>query len=335
MIRTLLVSSLLALLALSAPSESRPAAAASGGDIKIATLAPRGSETERNFKKINKMLKEATNGAWSIRFFPSGVAGDEKDVIRKMRVKQMDAALITTTGLSQIVREVAVLDAPGVINSYPELDRVKKALKQEFQEAFAAQGTHLLGWGEAGEYRYFSTKPVTRITDLKKMRPWLWPSSHVLKEIYQTIGATGVPLGVPEVYGALQTNMVDAVTNTSVGAMGLQWWSKVKHVTEETTGVLLMGVVMTNERWASLPENVREILSREVEQATEQNTGSMRMDDRLTYKKLVKRGLKAVPWDASAKQEYEQMSATVRARLTGRIYKKELLDKVLAVAKAE
>lgn len=335
MTRTLLATGLAAALAFGVPLSAHRAEAASGSTIKIATLAPRGSAIERGFMRINKLLREATGGAWKIKFFPSGVAGDEKDVIRKMKVGQMDAALITTTGLSQIVREVAVLDAPGVIESYPELDRVKAEMKDEWQQTFAAKGTRLLGWGEAGEYRYFSKKPITHIADLKKMRPWLWTSSPVQKEVFRAVGATGVPLGVPEVYGALQTGMVDAVMNTAVGAMGLQWWSKVKHVTTETTGILMMGFVLTDKRWNAMPENVRKILQTEVSKAADRNTGPSRANDRLTYKKLIKAGLSPVEWDATAKAEYSRMAAAVRSGLTGRVYDKALLDRVLSVAKGK
>lgn len=335
MLRKLACSAFLGAIALSLPSSGRTAQAAGGTTIKMATLVPRGSGTERDFQKINKLVRNATGGKWKIKLFPSGVAGDEKDVIRKMRVGQLDASIVTTTGLSQIVREVAVLDAPGVINSYKELDRVKTGLRQEWQQTFRKQGMELLGWGEAGQYRYFSKRPIQRISDLKKMRPWLWPSSQVLKEIFRAVGATGVPLGVPEVYGALQTGMVDAAINTSVGASGLQWWSKAKHVTAQTAGVMLMGVVITDKRWKGIPPDVQEILRKEVHRATEKNIAPTRKDDLLTYKRLVKLGLKPTKWDAAAVKEYETMAATVRGRLTGRIYPKELLDRVVATARGQ
>jgi len=331
MMRKLLATSLLAATALVVPGSTH-VAEAGGGKIKIATLAPRGSDLEKNFKKISKKIKDATGGAWSIKFYPSGVAGDEKDVIRKMRVGQMDASIITTTGLSQIVREVAVLDAPGVINSYKQLDRVKKTMSAEWEKTFAAKGFNLIAWGEGGEYRLFSKKPIKSITSLKGMRPWLWPESQVMKEVYRSVGATGIPLGVPEVYGALQTNMVDAVYATGIAAVGLQWWSKVSYVTEDTTGVLLFGMVMTDKRWQALPADVRTILADEAQKGARSDIKGIRKTDRRSIKKLIKRGIKSTKWDAGALAAYDKMSAQVRKRLTGRIYPKALLDKVQKVA---
>jgi len=332
--RTVIASSLLAAIALLLlPGSSETASAAGGGKIKIASLTPRGSALDKALRKLGARMSSMTNGAWDIKTFPSGVAGDEVDVIRKMNVGQMDASIITTTGLSQIVREVAVLDAPGAIQGYKGLDKVKAELWPEMQKSFQDKGIQLLGWSEAGQYRYFSKKPIRRLSDLKQMRPWVWPASHVLKETYHTLGVTGVPLGVPEVYGALQTNMVDAVIGTSITAAGLQWWSKVSHVTADSTGFLLMGFVMTDKRWQQLPEPVREMIKGEINQQLEDSVKHIRVDDLKTFKKLTSRCLTAVEWDDSAMSEFEELSAQVRQRLTGRVYSKELLDRVVAMGK--
>lgn len=330
--RNVIAMTLMAALALAMPGSSHTAEAAPGGKIKIATLAPRGSSVERAFKKLSKKLGDATGGAWGVKFFPSGVAGDEKDVIRKMNVGQMDASIITTTGLSQIVREIAVLDAPGVVSNYKQLDRIKKEMWPEFQSSFAKKGVRLLGWGEAGEYRWFSKEPISRMSDIKKMRPWVWPESYVLKETLGVLGATGVPLGVPEVYGALQTDMIDSAISTSVAAAGLQWWSKVKHVTADARGVLLMGVAMTEKRWNQLPPEVQKIITDEIDDLTAENVRTARIDDLKTYKKLTKRGLTAHKWDASANKEFDDMAAKVRSRLAGRVFPQSLLDKVMKIA---
>ena len=140
MTRNAIASTLLLALTLALPGSVTRVEAGETQLIRIATLAPRGSELTRGFQKIDQNLRAATNNGWGIRLYPSGVAGDEKDVIRKMRVGQMDASIITTTGLSQIVREVAVLDAPGVITGYTELERVQKAMNKEWEENFRKAG---------------------------------------------------------------------------------------------------------------------------------------------------------------------------------------------------
>jgi TRAP-type C4-dicarboxylate transport system substrate-binding protein len=331
--RSLIATTLLIALALALPGSSRPLQAQQGQELRIATLAPRGSELNKNFQKVDTGLRAATSGKWGIKLFPSGVAGDEKDVIRKMRVQQMDASVVTATGLAQIVRDVAVLDTPGVINSYAELDRVKAAMTKEWEDKFDAQDFKLLAWGEAGEYRWFSKAPIQSMGDVKKMRPWLWPESYVVKEIYKTLGANGVPLGVPEVYGGLQTGMVDMVVATAITTVGLQWHVKLTHVTKRTSGVLLAAMVINKKKWESIPEDVKGHVQSEIRKYTEGDAESTRQADRRAYKRLVDRGFTATDLSAAGEKEFQAMSVSVREKLTGRVYDKALLDRVLKVAR--
>src|SRR5689334_8452732 len=148
--RTAVVSMMVLAMALAIPGSTRVAEAKSDNMIRIATLAPRNSELIRGFIKIDRELKEATKGQWGIQLYPSGIAGDETDVIRKMRVGQMDATAVTSVGLSQVLRELAVLTAPGAIESYEALERVQKSLNKEWEQKLSDAGFKLLGWGEVG-----------------------------------------------------------------------------------------------------------------------------------------------------------------------------------------
>jgi TRAP-type C4-dicarboxylate transport system substrate-binding protein len=333
--RKALASTLILALALAIPGGAHVAQAAAGNQIRIATLAPRDTDLTRGFQKIDKGLQAATGGQWGIRLYPSGVAGDEKDVIRKMRIGQMDASVVTTTGLSQIVREVAVLDTPGVINTYAELERVQKTMNSEWNGTFSKNGFKLFAWGETGQYRYFSKGPVRSPADLKTKRPWLWPESYVLREIYHVLGVTGVPLGVPEVYGALQTGMVDALVSTSLATVALQWHSKLNHVTKRTHGVLLGAMIMNEEKWKTIPEDVKAALEEQIKLNTEGNSAGVRKDDDKAYNALLKRGYTATDYSPEGEKAYTALAEGVRKRLVGRVYPQALLDRVMGVARGK
>lgn len=332
MIRKVIASCLVAAMMLMLPGGSKVATAAETQFIRIATLAPRDSELAKGFIKIDKGLKDATGGAWGVKLYPSGVAGDEVDVIRKMKVSQMDASIITSTGLSQIVRDVNVLNAPGVINNYKQLEAVQAAMQGEWDKSFETAGFKLLSWGETGQYRWFSKNGITSPSSLKSMRPWIWPASHVMKEIFHAVGANGVPLGVPEVYGALQTGMIDMIIASSLAVVALQWHSNLKHVTERTSGVLVGAMIMNKDKWAGMPPDVQKLVQAEVVKNTDGEKGETRKSDDNSYKNLLKRGYVADKWDAKAEQEYQTMAENVRKRMSGRVYPAELLARVMKVA---
>ena len=319
-------------MALAIPGSTRVAEAKSDNMIRIATLAPRNSELIRGFIKIDRELKEATKGQWGIQLYPSGIAGDETDVIRKMRVGQMDATAVTSVGLSQVLRELAVLTAPGAIESYEALERVQKSLNKEWEQKLSDAGFKLLGWGEVGLLRYFTSAPLHKPSDLKALRPWVWPASATLKAMWAAIGCTGVPLGVPEVYGALQTKMVDAIITSALAAVALQWHAKLSFVTNRSLGPLVGGLVINNAKWSSIPEDVRNTLQGEIKNNYEGDSHNIREDDKKAFAKLLSHGYTATDFTAQGEQELQAFGKKARESLVGKVYSKELLDRVMKVA---
>ena len=163
------------------------------------------------FNAWNLTIKEQTDNTLKLRFYDGGSQGDERDFVRKIRAGQLDGAALTTTGLGILVRQVLVLSAPGVIEDYEQLDSVRAELGGRFEKMFDAEGYTLLGWGDVGKTRLFSMEKIERPSDIKKLRPWAWKDDLIFPEFLKVVGANPVRLGVPEVYAALQTRMVDTL----------------------------------------------------------------------------------------------------------------------------
>lgn len=320
-------------LAFALPGNAFKAAADGENVIKIATLAPRSSDLVRGFVRIDKGLRGATNNQWGLQLYPSGVAGDEKDIIRKMRVGQMDGTVVTSVGLSQILKELAVLTAGGAIENYEQVERVQKAFNAEWEAKLAENGFKLTGWGEIGLIRYFSQEPLYSPSDLKKQRPWVWPESHTMKAMWHAIGVTGVPLGVPEVYGALQTGMINAVTSTALAVIALQWFPKLTHVTKRSHGPLVGGMVFSNAKWNSMPDDVKKQLNEQISKHYQGDNRNIREDDKKAYENLIKRGYVSVAYTEQGEKDYLEFAKKARESLVGRVYSREVLDKVMSVAR--
>jgi TRAP-type C4-dicarboxylate transport system substrate-binding protein len=332
MMQKIVAACLIGTLLVAVPASSMVANAAETQYLKIATLAPRDSDLAKGFMKLDQGMRSATQNAWGVKLYPSGVAGDETDVLRKMKVDQMDASIITSVGLSQIVHETALLNTPGVIRSYKQLEAVQAAMTKEWETAFEKAGFKLLAWGETGQLRWFAKQPLTSPSSVKNMRPWVWPAAHAMKETLHAIGANGVPLGVPEVYGALQTGMIDIVTTTAVALVTLQWHAVLKYMTKNTTGVLVGGLLMNTKKWASIPPDVQKVVASEVIRNQASDRDDIRKADERSYQNLLKRGYTANEWTGAALVEYETMADTVQKRLAGRMYSAETLERVKKIA---
>ncbi len=300
--------------------------------LRIATLAPRGSSWMKVFKAWNASLKRETGGKLQLRFYPGGVSGDERDFIRKMRAGQLDGASVTATGLGQVVRPVLVLQLPRLLDDYEKLDRARRALDDEFHRQFRDAGFELLGWGDVGRARIFSTHRIVRPSDLKRTRPWAWREDAIFSTFLKVVGANPVRLGVPEVYPALQTEMVDTVPSSALAAVSLQWYTKLKYVTKQSSSVLIGATILRKEAVDALPEPLREALRRTAAKAHALLNKQVRRDDERAYRTLLQRGLQEV--DISAhRAEWEEAARKVRERLAGRLYPQALLKRVEQAAR--
>jgi len=294
--------------------------------LRLATLAPRQSGLGRAFQELRKELKEKTNGEVELKMYHGGVAGDEETVVRKMRVGQLDGALLTSTGLGALVPQVLVLQAPGLITNYPALDDVRSQLAPELEALFDKAGYKLVSWGDSGQVRIFSQQKIQHPDDLKSVRPWVWRGSVTMRAFIEAAGANGVTLGLPEVFGALQTGMIDTVISSSIGVLGFQWHTRLKTMTKPGGGIVVGAYVVRKDRLAALPKEAREhILSSAKEHAEEFRDGGRKLDEEAS-KALAER-LKVVNlW--RNQQAWEAVQRKARNALTGRLYSKSLLTRV-------
>jgi TRAP-type C4-dicarboxylate transport system substrate-binding protein len=325
----------LALAAFAVPGVlSRPAAAEQAIELRIATLAPSGSSWMKVFNAWNLTIQKETNNSLKLRFYAGGSQGDERDFVRKMRAGQMDGASITTTGLGQLVRQILVLSVPGVFDEYDQLDRVRTALGDRFAGMFDQEGYTLLGWGDVGKTRLFSMERVERPSDIKKLRPWAWKDDLIFTEFLKVVGANPVRLGVPEVYPALQTKMVDTLPASALAAVSLQWYTRLKYVSKRNSGIIVGATLIRKDKFEQLTDEQKNVLIETGIRAHKALNTSIRRDDDKSYQTVLKRGLSEV--DTTENQaEWEEAGKQVRERLTGRVYPKSLLDAVIAASGSE
>ena len=323
---------LLLVAAFALPGTTTHTKAEEGYTLRIASLAPAGSSWMKILNAWNKTLQEKTDGKLKMRFYPGGSQGDERDFVRKMRVGQLDGGVVTMTGMSMLVPAMNVLTLPGFLNTYEKLDRVRDKMAGEFESMFDKENMRLVGWGDAGKTRLFSVKPIKSPNDIKSMRPWVWKDDPIFVEFYQVIGASAVRLGVPEVYPALQTRMVDVISSSALTAVALQWYTRVKYMTAHNSAIIAGGTVMRQDKYDELPPEYKEAFDSTAARAHELLNKTIRKDDDKAYEVVLKKGIEAVE-AGDAKAEWDAADKKVRDNLTGRMFSKSLVEAVAAAAK--
>jgi TRAP-type transport system periplasmic protein len=295
--------------------------------IRLATIAPRGSGFAEPYERWGTEIAEMTNGRVRLRIFAGGVAGDDRQMVQKLESGQLDAASLSATGLGLISRDSLVLATPGLIRDYAELDRARAAVAPQLAESFRGAGYEILGWGDAGAIRLFSREPVRRPSDLRNMHPWVWPDNPLFVEWLRAIRVQGVPLGPAEVLPALQTRRVDVVPISALAAVALQWSGHLRYMTQQSNGVIVGALVMKKSTYDRLPPEVRARMTADGERVSARTRAATRRTDERAYRGLVERGIRPIDVEAH-RAEWEEVARATADRVSGRLYSRELVERV-------
>lgn len=302
-------------------------------ELKIATLAPQGSAMYNELDAAAKDIAAKTGGRVSVKIFGGAVQGDEKDVVRKMRYAQLSGAALTGVGLGLIDPQIRVLELPFLFKDTATVDRVYGGMKDYFYRAFDSKGFVLLGWAEVGFVKIFSNgKAITQKSDMKGMKMWMWEGDPLAETMYQSMGVTPVPLAITDVLTSLQTKLIDAAYAPELGAIAFQWHTKVKFMTDVNFVNGTGAILVTKAAWNQIGAADRNVVQQVINDRSKTLVARTRADNNSSKSLLQQSGIQVVSLTPAAMTELQSIGRDVQQKLVGRLYSKELLDKVLALA---
>jgi TRAP-type transport system periplasmic protein len=296
--------------------------------FKIATLAPEGSSWMTIFHAWGKTLEEHSGGKIKVKFYAGGVAGDERDAVRKMRLGQINGAAVTSIGLGLIQPEVRVLELPMMINNYEELDYVRNRMDEELRKKFEEKGYVLLSWGDVGPVHIFSNIPIKGKSDLAMTKLWAWVDDPIVRMLFNQLGANGVPLGVPDVLPSLQTGLINACYGSPLSTLALQWYTKVKYMTQMHISQAIGATIVTKKEFDRLsPELQKQVLadSRDMEKKL---LKTIRDDNDKSLNSLKQSGITVVESPPDMRKQFEEQAVLLRPKLEPSVYSHEFRMKV-------
>lgn len=297
--------------------------------IKFATVAPEGSTWLKHMRALDRDIREKSGGEMGFRIYAGGIAGDELDVLKKIRIGQIHSAAFSGVGFGQILPMVRVLDLPFLFRSYGEIDRVHRALQPFFAEKFKARGFELLAWAEVGNVHLFSKKPIRRLKDLGGLKVWTWSGDPIAKATFSHMGVNPIPLSYPDVTTALNTGMIDTVYAPPLAALVLQWHTHLNYMTELPLAHSTGAVLISSKYYDTLPEGLWRLLRSSFELAMGDLTDALRKQTGETMQLIRDSGLTVIPSPSGdALGEFYGIHDRVARDLAGKLYPKELLDTV-------
>ena len=299
--------------------------------IKLATLAPEGSSWMKTLNTLNAEVMKKTEKKVQFRIYPGGVLGDEMDMLRKMKIGQIQGAVFTAGGLSALFKEIDVLQVPFLFQKYEEVDAVVKKMDAFFRKGFEESGYTLLGWSEAGFVYLMSTLPMSSVADLKKGKVWAWEESPMSKAIFDEAGVRAIPLSVPDVMVGLQTGLVDVVYAPPTVAILLQWFTKIKYLTDVPLAYLVGGIVLRNDAFKQIPPSSQNFIMESFQTQLDQLKTVTRNENREAIKVMTKQGVKIVTPSKDQIDEFKRVSNKAISHLGSQSFSKKTLDEVTSL----
>jgi TRAP-type C4-dicarboxylate transport system substrate-binding protein len=296
---------------------------------RIATLAPEGSLWLEDMERGATEIRKLTKGRITVKFYAGGSQGDERDVIRKMRLEQLDGAALTSIGLGMIYPGIRVLELPFLWESVDEIDYVRKKMWPYFEEKFAEEGFTLLAAGDVGWVHLFSANPIESVDDLEAARMWAWTDDPIVRKLFKLMKLDGVPLGVPAVLAGLQSGRIDACYGSPLAAVALQWHTQVNYMSDEPVGYGLAGMVMRTDVWESASAEDREIQVDVGRKRMRKSIERIRRDNKRALKAMLKNGMKVLELPPEFETELRKQALALREKMAGDLYTQAELDMVL------
>jgi TRAP-type C4-dicarboxylate transport system substrate-binding protein len=306
--------------------------AAQGEDLKIGTLAPKNSIWGQVFEVWQAAVEKKSDNKLHLHFFYNGQQGDEGAMVGKMQAGQLDGAAITAVGLGKIYLPVLALQLPGALNTWDKLEAAQSQLRGDFETGIKNAGFDLVGWGNVGQAHFFTKgSKVSVPSDLKSMKPYMWRDDQISPVFYSVVGATPVPLNVPEVLPQLRTGAVNALNAPSLAVEQLQWGGELDNVAEDATGCAIGGLVFSSSKLAALPGDLRDILTSTGGMAGTALGQKVKDEDAAAYARLSGK-MSVVSFSDSERSQWKQAFADTRSRLGQGTFDPALITKIEGIA---
>ncbi|MFO7592914.1 MAG: TRAP transporter substrate-binding protein DctP [Pseudomonadota bacterium] len=283
--------------------------------FKIATIAPDGTSWMKAMRDGAKKIQERTDGRVKFRFYPGGIMGNDKSVLRKMRVGQLHGGAVTGGGLAQIIPEALVYSLPFQFRSYAEIDYVRKRMDPVLLDRLQEAGYVGFGISEGGFAYLMSDDPITDNDVLKGQKVWIPEGDIISRSAFEALGVSPISLPLTDVLTGLQTGLINTVEATPTGAIALQWHTRVKYLTDNPLMYIYGTLVLKQRTFEKLSDADRKVVSTVMEEIFERLNRQNREDNDSARAALQEQGITFVKSDAETLKLWRQTSGKAMDQL--------------------
>ena len=308
---------------------------AAANQLRIGTLAPKNSLYHRELMTLGEAWRTAQGEGAKYVVYPDGSQGGETDMARRMRIGQLQGALLSVVGLREIEPSISALqNMPLLFRNWDEVDYVREKLRPSIEKKFLDRGFVVLAWGDAGWVRFFSKEAASRPDDYRKMKFFAWAGESEQQEIMKSLGYTPVPLETSDILPSIQTGMITAVPATPYFALASQVYATAPHMLDINWAPIVGALVVTKKAWDEMSPAARDALQAAGAQAGLHMRTKARQEVDEAVEAMKKRGLQVHKPTPEQLAEWNALAEKLYPRIRGKMVPADTFDEVMALLKA-
>jgi len=298
--------------------------------LRIGTLAPKNSLYHRQLMALGEAWRTAQGGHGKYLVYPDGSQGGETDMVRRMRIGQLQGGLLSVVGLREIEPSIAALqNMPMMFKSWDEVDYVREKMRPAMEKKFLEKGFVVLAWGDAGWVRFFSKEPAFAPNDFKKMKFFAWGAEADQQEIMKSLGYTPVPLETADILPAIQTGMINAVPSTPYFALATQIYTTANNMLDMNWAPVVGALIITKKAWDELSPDGQAAVREAGAKVGVQLRAKARQEVDEAVDAMKKRGLTVNKPNAEQMKAWDVLAEGLYPRIRGKLVPAEQFDEVV------
>ena len=278
---------------------------ASAQTIKLATLAPEGSSWMNAMRAGAKEVGQRTEGRVKFKFYGGGVQGNDKQVLRKMRIGQLHGGAFTSNALVEFQKDAVLYGMPMLFNNLEEVRFARDRMDDKLRELLEQAGYVNFGFASGGFAHIMSNRPIANLEDMQGLKVWVPDGDRISYDAVKALGVSPVTMPLTDVLTGLQTELIDTIMGPPAGTIVLQWNTGVSYITELPLAYIFAMMVIEKKYFDRIaPADqaiVREVMER-VYVGFEQQGNE---DNIEAYKALLDNGMTSVTPNQSQIHEWQ------------------------------
>ncbi|MDY6935121.1 MAG: TRAP transporter substrate-binding protein DctP [Spirochaetota bacterium] len=277
---------------------------------------------------MTRDVLKLTNGDLKFVWYMGGVMGDEEDYVAKMRIGQLQGAMISGTSNAMVCPGISVLELPFIFNDLEEVCHVREKIRPTIYKLTEKNGFKLLAMGSFDEHFYSAKYPMRRPEDFEKSKFLTWHGPLEV-EVLKALGASPIPVNVPEVVPSMRSGVVDGAISPSIWWLAAQLYPITKYLNPIPIRYDQAVFIVLLKEWNKLPSNQQKGIQKlwvKVEKIFEKEAVTLSEEAK---RGMIDYGCIEVKMTPKEIEVFKKRTRPVWDNMAGKVYSRELLDEVL------